>query len=115
MFPEMPGILRGEERALMMIEPPGKFRRIGIFEIDDDVFIAIEKAALPGVRGAVGHSAEMKIRFRVETLPVKAIKKRGRCRTVEAAIVKTEPYAGHGSGRERFPFAQRKKSFRQSS
>src|ERR1700676_1804281 len=95
MFAEMLGIFRGEERTLMVIEPPGEFRRIGIFEIDNDVFIAVEKAALPGVHGAVSHSTEMKIRLRVETFAVKAVKKRGRRRTVEAAIVKTEPYASH--------------------
>jgi hypothetical protein len=36
-----------QERALMMIEPPGQFRRVAVFEIDDGVLVAVEQ---PGVK-----------------------------------------------------------------
>src|SRR5579863_4161311 len=113
MLAEMPGVFRGEERALMMIEPPSQLRRIGILEIDDDIFVAVKKTALPWMLGAMGHSREMEIRLGIETLAVEAVKKRGRCRTVEAAIVKTEPYAGHDQAESAFPSFPGKKSFEQ--
>src|SRR5690348_10493615 len=40
MFSKLPGILRSEERALVMIEPPGQFRRVRILEVHDHILIA---------------------------------------------------------------------------
>src|SRR5690349_25088395 len=95
MLAKMPGIFRREKRALVMIEPPGKLRRIRVLEVDNYVFIAVEDSALPGVARAVSHAAEMKLGGGVEAFAIKAIEERGGGGAVKAAIVKTEPYASH--------------------
>jgi hypothetical protein len=41
------------------------------------------------------HAAEMKFGGRVEAFAIKTIEERSRCSAIKAAIVKTEPYAGH--------------------
>jgi hypothetical protein len=47
------------------------------------------------MRGAVRHAAEMKFGSGVEAFSVKAVEERCGGGAIEAAIVKTEPYAGH--------------------
>src|SRR5882762_8185939 len=42
MLAKVARVLRRQERALVMIKPPGQLRRIGILEIHDDVLIAIK-------------------------------------------------------------------------
>src|SRR6266403_1561638 len=95
MFSKMPGILRGKKRALVMIKPPSQLRRVRVLEVHNDVLIAVEYAALPGMRCAVRHAAEMKFGGRVEAFAIKAVEERGGGSAIKAAIVKTEPYAGH--------------------
>src|SRR5467141_4148096 len=47
------------------------------------------------MRGTVRHSAEMEFGGGVEAFAVEAVEERGGSSAIEAAIVKTEPYAGH--------------------
>ena len=47
------------------------------------------------MRRAVRHAAEMKFGSGVEAFSVKAVEERCGGGAIEAAIVKTEPYAGH--------------------
>jgi hypothetical protein len=89
------GVLRSKERALVMIEPPGYFRRIRIFEIDNDVFVAVKEAGLPWRHSAMGHARKMKFRGGVEALAIKAIEQGRRRSSVKAAIVEAKPYTGH--------------------
>src|SRR5689334_10178715 len=79
----------------MMVEPPGHFRRVGVFKIYDDVFIAIEDAVFPGLHSAVGHPGKLKFGALIQLLAVKAVKESGGSRAVKTAIVKTEPNLGH--------------------
>src|SRR5215472_6689649 len=88
---ELLGVGRSQKRTLMMVEPPGDFWRIGIFEVHDDVFIAVEDAVFPGLRRAVSHAGKLKFSDLVELLPIKAVKESGGSRAVKAAIVETEP------------------------
>ena len=44
-----------EERALVMVEPPGQLRRVGIFEIDDGVLVAVEDTVFERLRSFVRH------------------------------------------------------------
>src|ERR1700757_4231810 len=78
-----------------MIEPPGDFWRIGIFEIDDGVFVAVKQPLFPGVLGLVGHAAEVEFGLGIETFPVKAVKKRCGSSAIETAIMETESDLGH--------------------
>src|SRR4029077_1941457 len=47
------------------------------------------------MRGAVRHAAETEFGGGVEAFAVEAVEERGGSSAIEAAIVKTEPYAGH--------------------
>jgi hypothetical protein len=47
------------------------------------------------MRGAMSHAAEVEFGGRVEAFAVEAVEERGGGGAIEAAIVKTEPYAGH--------------------
>ena len=49
MTAELFGVRGREKRALMVVEPPGNFGRVGVLEIDDGVFVAIEEAGSPGL------------------------------------------------------------------
>jgi len=89
------GVGGREKRALVMVEPPGHFRRIGKFEIDNYVFVAVEEARFPGLRGAVRHSRKAKFRVLVKTLAVKSVKESGGSGAIKTAIVKAEPDLGH--------------------
>src|SRR3974377_82355 len=92
---EILGVGWSQERALVMIKPPGHFWRVGILEIDDDILIAVEKRILPGVFCFVGHPAEAEFSFGVEMFPVETVEKRRRSGAIEAAIVKAESDLGH--------------------
>src|ERR1700757_4604672 len=96
-----------QKRALVVVKPPGDFRRVRILEIDDDVFVAIEKTCSPGLRSAMRHSGEMELCSRIIFFFVEAVKEsRGRC-TVKAAVMKAQPYTGHVGGYVPFSFSCR--------
>jgi hypothetical protein len=89
------GVLWRKESALMMIEPPGHLRRVRVFEVHDDVLVAVEQALFPRWHSAVGHAGEAKLRGLVEALAVETVKKRSRRRAIKATIVKAQSYASH--------------------
>ncbi len=94
-FAELLGVGGREESALVMVKPPGNFRGIRILEVDDNIFIAVEEAFIPGLRGAVRHAGEAELGGGVEALAVKAVKKSSGGGSVKATIVETEPDPGH--------------------
>src|SRR5260370_36473065 len=60
------------------------------------------------MRRPMRHATEVKLRVAIETLAVEPVKQRRGGRAIEAAIVKTEPYAGHsGPSAPSLPFGQR--------
>ena len=83
------GVFGREERALVVVEPPGQPRIAGVFEIDDSVFVAVKEALFPGMFGLVGHPAEVEFGLGVEMLPVKAVKKRRGSSAIETTIMET--------------------------
>src|SRR5260370_35725950 len=101
---EMIGISRCEKCALVMIKPPGHFGTVRIFEIDDDVLIAVKQAVYPRLRGAVRHSRETEFRVGVEFFFIEAVEKRGGSCPIKAAVMKTQPDAGHVGAMGPFSF-----------
>jgi hypothetical protein len=85
--PEVLGVLRAQERALMMVEPPGEPRVGRIFEIDDGVHIAIEKPILKELGRFVSQAGEFKICGRSVLIPIKTAKVSRRGSTVETVVV----------------------------
>src|SRR5260221_2930933 len=92
---EIFGVGRRQERALVMVKPPGDFRRIGVLEINDGVFVAIEQALFPRMLGLMGHPAEAEFGLGIEVLPIKAVKKRRGSGAIETAIMETQSDLGH--------------------
>lgn len=95
MTTELLGIRRREKRALMVIEPPGDFRRVRVLEIDDGVFVAIEEAGSPRLGSTMGHTGEAELRGGIKRFLVKAIEQSSRGGAIKATIVETQPDAGH--------------------
>ena len=95
MLAETLRIGRRQERALMMVEPPGHFWRIRILEIDDHVLVAIEEPVFPWLHRPMGHAREVEIRVGVEAFPVKTIKERGGSGAIKAAVVEAQADSGH--------------------
>src|SRR5467141_4030639 len=56
------------------------------------------------MRGAVGHAAEVEFGGGIEAFAVETVKQGGGSGTIEATIVKAEPYAGHVEPECAFPF-----------
>jgi len=52
-------VLRGEESAEVVIEPPGDFGRGGVFEVDDGVLVAGEVGFVKEGAGAVDEAAKL--------------------------------------------------------
>ena len=59
-------VFRAQKGALMMIEPPGEVRMRGIFEVDDNVHIAVKEAVLKKLVGSVCQAGIVEFRARVE-------------------------------------------------
>src|SRR5260370_12258391 len=106
---ELLGIGGRQKRALVMVEPPGHFRRIRKLEVHDDVFVAIEQPGFPGLRGAVRHSREAELGPLVKTFAIEPVKKSRGSSAIKAAIVKAEPDHSHKFGNSllRFQIAAR--------
>ena len=81
------GILGGQERALVMIEPPGQPGIAGIFEVHNGVLIAVEELRLEHLRRLVHHARIGKFRVGVEHAFHEAAEEGRRSRAVEAVIV----------------------------
>jgi len=58
----------------MMIEPPGDFRRVRIFEVHDHVFVTVKKTVGPRLYRTMGHAGQFELRVGIKTLAVKTIK-----------------------------------------
>lgn len=95
MFAKMLKIGGGEEGALVVIEPPSDLRRVRVFEIHDNVFIAVEDAVFPGLFGPVSHAGKAELGVLVDGVAIETIEEGGRSGTVKTAIVETQPDAGH--------------------
>src|SRR5207302_8453956 len=95
---ELFGVGGREKRALVMVEPPGHFRRVGKLEVHDDVFVAIKQSRFPGLRGAMSHPREAELRGLVKAFAIKAVEERSGSCAIKAAIVKE---IGRASCRER--------------
>src|SRR5260221_5906651 len=95
MQPEILRVFSIQKRALVMVEPPGHFRRIRILKIDDCVFIAVKQAGYPRLRGAMGHSSEVKFRFGVEAFLIEPIEQSGGGGAIKTTVVEAQAYSGH--------------------
>ena len=95
MLAEILRVGRVQKRALVMVKPPGHFRRIRILEIDDYVLVSVKQAIFPGLHRAVRHAREVEIRVSVKTFPVKTIENRGGSGAIKAAVVKAQADSGH--------------------
>jgi hypothetical protein len=84
---EMGSILGREERALVMIEPPGNFRRTGILEIDDGILIAVEINLVKERARPMQEPGESEIHIPAYALAVEAGKERGGRGSIEAFVV----------------------------
>src|SRR5580700_10681358 len=71
----------------MMVEPPGDFRRRGIFEIDDGVFVAIEMRFVKQRSRPMHKSGEDKLGILANALAIKTGKDGGGRRAVETFVV----------------------------
>jgi large-conductance mechanosensitive channel len=85
--PKVLGVLRAQERALMMVEPPGEPRVGRILEIDDGIHIAIEKPILKELGRFVSQAGEFKIGAWSVFIAVKTAKVSRRGSTVETVVV----------------------------
>src|SRR6266849_9038882 len=89
----MLGVFGRQERALVMIEPPGEVGITRIFEIYNGVFVAIEKLVLEKLRSFMRHSGVHEFRAGMKNaLHEAAEESRRRC-AVEAVIVIKDAYA----------------------
>jgi Na+-translocating ferredoxin:NAD+ oxidoreductase RnfE subunit len=55
-------IFRSEKGALMMVKPPGYFRRSGIFEVHDSVLVAVKIGFIKESARAMDQAGELKLR-----------------------------------------------------
>ena len=81
------GVLRREERALMVVEPPGHLGAGAILEIDNGVLVAVEQAFVEQLRRFVGQAAINKFGVRIEGFLHETAEVGGGCRPVEAVVV----------------------------
>src|SRR5580692_894810 len=105
MTAELLGVSGREKRTLMVVEPPGHFRRVGVLEIDDGVFVAVKKAGRPWLRSTMGHTGEAELRGGIELFPVEAVEKSGGSGPIKAAVMEAQPDAGHVLGLVPFGFS----------
>src|SRR6266540_7056032 len=85
-------VLRGEESALMVVEPPGYFGTAAILEIDDGVLVAVKEALIEELRRAVRQSRVHKLGVRVKRPFEETAEVRSRGRSIEAMVVIEDSY-----------------------
>src|SRR3954470_1380257 len=81
-------VFGSEERALVMIEPPGDLLGAGVFEVHDGILVAIELRFVEESTGTVHQAAELERHILADTLAVEAREESGGTRAVETFIVK---------------------------
>src|SRR5260370_1180831 len=90
-------ILRTEEGALVMIEPPRQAGIGGVFEVHDGVDIAVEVTVLEKLRCLVSETCEVELRSGRKFLFMKTAEERCRSRPVEAVVMVQDSHP-HWSG-----------------
>src|SRR5262245_49759949 len=84
---EMLRVLRIQKSALVVIEPPCESRAAAVFEIDNGVFIAIEKLGSKRLVGAMGHAGIAELCARMNYARDEAAEvRRGGC-AIETVVV----------------------------
>src|SRR5581483_5201713 len=84
---EVRGVFRGQERALMMVKPPRDFRRAGILEVHDGVFVAIEFRFVEKRTGAMQQAAENKVGVFADSFLIKTREEGSRARPIKTFVV----------------------------
>jgi hypothetical protein len=75
-----------------MIEPPGEAGVVGVLEIHDGVFVAIEQLRSKGLRCPVGHACIAELRIRVNRSRDETAEEGSRRRPVETVVVVKHSY-----------------------
>jgi hypothetical protein len=88
---KMGRIVRTQERALVVVEPPGNLGRTRVLEIDDGVLVASEVFLVEERACAVQQATVFKIDVTADALAVKPSEERGGGGSVEAFVVKENP------------------------
>ena len=68
---------RREKCALVMVEPPGDFRRTGVLEVDDGIFVAVEVGFVKKRSGAMQKAGEDEVGIFANPLAVETGEERG--------------------------------------
>jgi hypothetical protein len=85
-----------------MVEPPGKPRIAGVFEIHDGVFVAVEQPRLEELRSSMGHSRVSKFRIRVNSPRDEAAEKGSRRCPIKTMVVVQHSFQ-HVQDKENLP------------
>ena len=79
-----------DERALVMVKPPGQAVAWGIFEIDDGVFIAIENTYVKQLPGPVHHPGVVELGLGINAGAIETREHGGRTGAIKTLIVKAD-------------------------
>jgi len=88
---EVLGVGGSEERALVMIEPPGNVRRARVLEIDDGVFVTVKLLLIKQRTGTVNESGEFKLDVTADALAIEAREQSGRRSSIKTLVVVENP------------------------
>jgi hypothetical protein len=94
---EMGVVLRRQESAQMVVEPPGDRWRGRILKVDNRVFIAAEFSFVEQRAGAVHQTAEFVFRGGRDAFAMEARKQRGRTCAVKTFVVIKNAYLHLGT------------------
>ena len=84
---EMGGILRRQERTLVMIEPPGDAWRGGILKVDDGILVPGEVGFVEQRPRAMHQPLILKLRVLANALPIEAREQRRGAGAIETFVV----------------------------
>src|SRR5262245_34838369 len=85
-------VLRGEEGALVVVEPPGDFGTAAVLEVDDGVLIAVKQALIEELGCPVRHARVHELGIGVERALEETAEVRSRGRAIEAMVVIKDSY-----------------------
>ncbi len=94
--PVVLGILRSEEGALVMVEPPCQVRIARVLEVDDRILVTIEERIFEELGGFMGHAGVGKLCIVMEGAALKTAEEGGRSGPVETMVVIENSYAHSG-------------------
>jgi len=80
-------VLWRQERAFMMVEPPGDLSRGGVLEVDDGILVADKVVLVKQGSGAMQQAHVFKLDVVTNTLSVKAREKGGGAGSIKTAVV----------------------------